>query len=167
MAETYKRLSPQIKALKTTDLSPFINMSNLMVPRMLGVFLQKLNDKERKVFNKVMPAKGGKKIFFHLVGSATPPIVVEIAQPMKMTTMDEEEVKKLQIKGIRINVEDVQLLTEKKMGKFIWHIKSQMGTMLGLSSMVTPFISLGPKGIMALKDKAMTHFKPLMDMMPH
>jgi hypothetical protein len=167
MAETYKRLSPQVKALKNTDLSPFINMSNLMVPRMLGVFLPKLNQKERKAFDKVMPVGGGKKIYVHLVGSATPPIVVEMAQPMKMTTLPEAEVKLQQLKGIKINVEDIQLLTEKKTGKFIWRIKSQIGTMLGLSGMFAPFIALGPKGIMDLKNKAMTHFKPLMDMIPH
>jgi hypothetical protein len=162
-----KRLSPQVKALKSTDLSPFIGMSNLMVPRMLGVFLPKLNDKERRAFDKVMPARGGKKIFFHLVGSATPPIVVEMAQPMKMTTLPESEVKQQHLKGIRINVEDIQLLTEKKIGKFIWRIKGQAGTLLGLSGMFAPFMTLGPKGILDLKNKAMAHFKPLMDMMPH
>jgi len=166
MAEMYKRLSPQIKALKNTDLSPFINMSNLMVPRMLGVFLPKLNQKERRAFDKVMPVGAGKKIYVHLVGSATPPIVIEMAQPMKMTTLPESEVKLQHLKGIKINVEDIQLLTDKKTGKFIWRIKSQLGTILGMSSIFTPFMALGPKGIMALKDKAMTHFKPLMDMMP-
>jgi hypothetical protein len=167
MQEFEKKLSPQVKALKSTDLSPFIGMSNLMVPRMLGVFLQKLNEKERRAFDRVMPSVGGKKIYFHLVGSATPPIVVEIAQPMKMTTLPESEVREQHLKGIKINVEDIQLLTEKRIGKFIWRIKGQAGTMLGLSGMFAPFIALGPKGIMDLKNKAMTHFKPLMDMMPH
>ena len=164
MAETYKRLSPQIRALKNTDLSPFINMSSLMVPRMLVVFLPKLNQKERKAFDKVMPVGGGKKIFIYLVGSATPPIVVELAQPMKMTTLPVSEVEQQRLKGIRINVEDIQLITEKKTGKFIWRIKSQLGTILGMSGMFTPFIALGPKGIKELKNKAMAHFKPLMDM---
>ena len=137
-----------------------------MVPRMLGVFLPKLNQKERKAFDKVMPVGGGKKIFVHLVGSATPPIVVELAQPMKMTTLPVSEIEQQRLKGIRINVEDIQLLTEKQTGKFIWRIKSQLGTILGMSSIFTPFIALGPKGILALKNKAMTHFKPLMDMIP-
>jgi hypothetical protein len=166
MKEYEQKLSPQVKALKSTDLSPFIGMSNLMVPRMLGVFLPKLTEKERKAFDKVMPAGGGKKIYFQLVGSATPPIVVEMAQPMKMTTLSVAEVNQQHLKGIKINVEDIQLLTEKKMGKFIWRIKSQVGTMLGLSGMFAPFIGLGPKGIMDLKNKAMAHFKPLMEMMP-
>jgi hypothetical protein len=159
-------MSAQVKALKTTDLSPMINMSNLITPRMLGVFLSKLDDKERKVINQVMPIGKGKKIFFQLVGSATPPIVVEIAQPMKMTTLTESDVKMQRIKGIRINVEDVQLLTEHKIGSFVWRIKSQIGAILGMTGIFTPFIKLGPKGLKNLQNKAMMHFKPLLDMMP-
>ena len=75
-----------------------------------------------------------------------------------------DEVEQQRLKGIRINVEDIQLITEKKTGKFIWRIKSQLGTILGMSGMFTPFIALGPKGIKELKNKAMAHFKPLMDM---
>jgi hypothetical protein len=159
-------LSRQVKALKTTDLTPFINMSGLMAPRMMKVFFDTLDQKQRNVINKVMPQGRGKKMFFHLVGSATPPIVIEMAQPLKMMTLSENEVKLQKIKGIKVKVEDVQLVTERKIGKFLWRIKSQLGTMVGLTGMFTPFIKLGPKGIMELKNKAMAHFKPLLDLMP-
>jgi hypothetical protein len=157
----------QLKALKTTDLSPLINMSGLMVPRMLNVFIETLNQKEKSIFDKVLPVGGQKKIYTHLAGTPTPPIVISLARSLQMTTMSEAEVKKQNIKGIRLNIEDMDLLTEGRMGKFLWRLKGQIGPMLGMSGVFAPFIKLGPRGLKELKNKALTHFKPLMDMMPH
>lgn len=157
----------QLKALRATDLSPLINMSGLMLPRMLNVFIETLNQKEKNVFDKVLPVGGQKKIFTHLVGTPTPPIVIGLARPLQMTTLSEAEVKKQNIKGITLNIDDMDLLTEGHMGKFLWRIKGQIGPMLGMSGLFAPFIKLGPRGLKDLKNKAMTHFKPLMDMMPH
>lgn len=160
-------MTAQMKALQSTDLTPMIRMSGLMVPRVLKVFMDTLSPKEKAAFDKAMPVGGTKKIFIHLVGTPTPPIVIGFAQPMLMTTMTETEVKDQKLKGIRLSLQDVQLATQKKMGKLLFRNLSQLGVMLGLTSSFTPFLKLGPKGIMDLKDKAMKHFKPLMDMMPH
>jgi hypothetical protein len=159
-------LSPQLKALQTTDLTFFIGMGSLMVPRMLGVFLPKLNEKQRAAFDKIMPAGGTKKFYMQLVGTPTPPIVMEMAQPLKMSVQSEEEVKKMGIKGIRLTVQDLQPAMEKRIGKFLWQIKGQIGTLLGLSGMMMPLILLGPRELKDLKVKALNHFKPLLDMMP-
>jgi hypothetical protein len=167
MSVKTEQLSPQMKALKTTDLSSMIIMGGLMAPRMISAFLPKLTEKQRAAINKVMPASGGKKFYTHLVGTATPPIVIEMGQPLKMGVMTESEVRKLGIKGLRLTVEDLQPLTEKKIGRFIWRIKGQLGTLLSLSGLAGPLIQLGPAELKDMKNRAMTHFKPLLDMMPH
>jgi hypothetical protein len=159
-------LSPQIKALKTTDLSPFIRMSGLMAPRMLAGFLKTLDPKQKNAFDKVMPIGGQKKFFIQLVGAVTPPIVVQLAQPLQMNVFTEYELKKHNIKGVKFTLEDLQIVKEKRIGRFLWRIKSQIGTLLSLSGMFVPFILLGPGGIKDLENKAMVHFKPLVDMMP-
>ena len=167
MTEKTTGLSSQMKALKTTDLSPMIRMSNLMVPRMLGVFLPKLNERQRKAFDKAMPVGGSRKFYCHLAGTPTPPIVITLAQPLAMDVFSEEEVKRQGIKGIKLTLEDLQVLTEKKIGKIAWRLKGQLGSFLGLSGTFMPFINLGPREIKDMQQKAMTHFKPLLDMMPH
>jgi hypothetical protein len=156
----------QLKALKTTDLSPFIGMAGMMMPRALSVFIATLNEKEKSAFDKVMPAGGGKKIYLHLAGTPTPPIVIGFAQPLKMSTVPESEVKKQQIKGIRLTIEDVQALAERRIGKIVWRLKGRLLTLLGFIPIFWPFVRLGPRGMKELQDKAMKHFKPIMDMMP-
>jgi hypothetical protein len=157
----------QVKAMKTIDLSPFINMSGLFAPRMLKVFIETLNEKEKWVFDQVLPVGGNKKIYTHLAGTPTPPIVITLAQPLQIVTLSEDEVSNQKINGIKINVDDMELLTEGRMGKFLWRIKGQIGKMLGLTGIFAPFIKLGPRGLKDLKNKALTHFKPMLDMMPH
>ena len=114
-----------------------------------------------------MPVGHGKKIYVHLQGTPTPPIVIEMAQPIKMTIMSESEIKQEQIKGLNLTLEDVQVLLEKKVGKILWQIKGQLGTLLGLSGVFMPFIQLGPAEIKDMQQKAQAHFKPLFDLMPH
>ena len=80
----------QIKALKTNDLSPMINMSGLMVPRIVKVFLETLNQKERAVFIK-SPSRRAEEILRPPAGTPTPPIVIGLAN-LQMMTMSEEEV---------------------------------------------------------------------------
>jgi hypothetical protein len=166
MAKKTDVLSPQLKALKTTDLSPMIRMSNIFVPRLINGFLPKLDKKQRAAFEKVMPVGGEKKVFIHIVGSATPPIVTQMSKPIKMDVLSEEEVKKQGIKGMKLTFEDVQLAQAKKFGKLLWHLKGQAGTLLSMSGMFTPFLLLGPSELKDLKVKALTHFKPMLDLMP-
>ena len=88
-----------------------------------------MNQKERAVFDKVLPVGGQKKFYTHLAGTPTPPIVIGLAQPPQMMTMSEEEVIRQKIKGIKLSIDDMDLLTEGRMGKFLWRIKGQIGTM--------------------------------------
>jgi hypothetical protein len=161
-------ISPeQLKALKKTDLTPFIRMSGLMMPRALDVFIKTLDPKQKVAFDRVMPVGGEKKIYFHLAGTPTPPIVIGFAQPLKMDTLPEKELKQQQIKGIRLTIEDLQVLAERRIGKMLWRLKGQLFTILGIMRIFLPFARLGPRGLKDLQNKAMTHFKPLMDLMPH
>jgi hypothetical protein len=153
-------------ALKKTDLSPIIKMSGLMTPKLINGFLPKLNNKQRIAFDKVMPPDGKKRFFIHLSGTPTPPIMIKMAQPLKMSVVSEEKVKNENIKGLVLTPEILQTAMEKKYGKLIWLIKGQIGTILNLTGMFMPFVALGPKGIKDMQNKAMTHFKPLMDMVP-
>lgn len=167
MTEKKDALSPQLKALKTADLTPLIRMSGLMIPRALNSFLPNLNSKQRSAIDKVMPARGGKKIYLHLVGTSTPPIVIEMAQPLKMNTFTENEVKQQKIKGLKLTIEDLQVLIEKRIGKLLWRLKGQIGTLLSLSGMFVPFILLGPGELKDMQNKAMTYFKPMFDLLPN
>jgi hypothetical protein len=167
MDANMKELSPQLKAIKKTDLSFFVRMGGMMAPKMIDAFLPCLDEKQKAAFNKVMPVGGTKKIFMQLVGTPTPPIVVEIGQPLKMDLMAESEVKAQKIKGIRLNIEDLQALMERRIFKLLWQLKGQLGTLLSLSGLAMPLIQLGPRELKDLQNKAMTHFKPVLDMMPH
>jgi len=160
-------MSSQLKALKTTDLSFMIHMSNLMVPRMLNGFLPKLDEKQRKAFDKVMPVEGGKKIYIHLVGTPTPPIVIEMRQPLKIATTPESDVRQQQIKGLRLNPGDIQALTERRIARLLWRLKGQIGSVLSISGIFMPFVLLGPRELKDMQQKAKIHFKPVLDLMPH
>ena len=103
---------PQVKALKTTNLSPLIRMGGVMLPRILKGFLASLDEKQRQAFDSVMPVGGEKQLYLRLVDTPTPPIVVGLAQPPKMTTMSEEKVTQQEIKGIKLTVDDVQLVAK-------------------------------------------------------
>lgn len=170
MAVNQKPMSAQVKALKTTDLSPFIRMSNVFVPRLLSGFLVKLDEKQRKAFDKVLPVGGEKKIFVHLTDTPTPPIVFGMAQPPIMSTQSEKEVKKQKIKGIKLTTNEIQLLQEGQtpgnMLRLLWSLKRQLLTILGIMMLFLPFLLLGPSEIRDLRSKVASHFKPLTDLMP-
>ena len=166
MTEKNNGLSTQMKALKNTDLSSIIKLSGLMVPKLIGGFIPKLDMKQRSAFDKVFPVDGKKKVFIHLAGTPTPPIVIRFAQPMKLKVYSEEKVSQQGIKGLTLSPEVLQLVMDKRYGKFLWAIKGQIGTLFSMAGMLTPFLGLGPKGIKDMQQKAMTHFKPLMDLMP-
>ena len=161
---------PQLKALKTTDLCPLIRMGGAMLPRMLKGFLASLDEKQKNAFDSVMPVGGENKIYLQLMDTPTPPIVVEMAQPPKMSTMSEDKVKQQQIKGVRLTVDDVQLLAEGiTLGNILrlaWRLKGQFFTILGILWMFRPFLRLGPAGLKDLGNKTLSHFKPLLDLLP-
>jgi hypothetical protein len=163
-------LSPQLKALKTTDVTPLIRMAGLMLPRALGGFLASLDSKERRAFDQLMPAGGTKKIYLQLTGTPTPPIVIGLAQPLTMVTMSEGEVKLQQIRGIRLTIDNLQLLAEGQtlgnMLRLAWRLKGQTFTILGMVGLFWPLLRLGPAGLRNVGNKAAARFKPLLDLVP-
>jgi hypothetical protein len=167
MTDKTDEMSPRVKALKTTDLSPLIHMSGLMVPRLVNGALSVLNEKQRAAFDKVVPVGGTKKIYTHLVDTPTPPIVIRLAQPLEITTMSADEVKQQGLKGIRLTTTDVQLATEGHTVKVALHLLSQLGTIVALSSLFMPFLKLGPAELKDMSNKMKAHFKPMLDLMPH
>ncbi len=171
MASTKNAMSPQVKALKTTDLTPFIRMAGVMTPRLLQGCLPCLDEKQRRAFNQVMPAGGEKKIYIHLVGTPTPPIVIGLAQPLKMGTLPEKEVRQQGIKGIRLTPDDLQLATGGQtlgnMLRLAWRLKGQLFTILGIAALFLPFLRLGPAELRDMANRMTKHFKPLFDLMPY
>jgi hypothetical protein len=163
-------LLPQLKAIKTTDLSPLIRMAGAMLPRVLDGFIKSLDAKQKAAFDKVLPVGGEKKIYLHLVDTPTPPIVVCLAQPVKMSTLAEKEVKGQGIKGVRLTVDDLQVLAGGlSLGTLLrlgWRLKGQAFTLLGILWMFGPMLLLGPSELRDLQDKAATRFKPLFDLLP-
>ena len=161
-------MSPQLKALKTTDISPLIRMAGLILPRVLDGFLKSLDKKQRSAMDKVMPAGGKKKIYLQLVGTPTPPIVIGMAQPVKISTMSEKEVRRQRIKGIRLTIDDIQLLTKGRtignMLKLFWRLKGQTFTILGILWMFAPLLRLGPSGLKDMGNKLTSKWKPLLDL---
>lgn len=161
-------VAAMLPRLKSTDLSPLIKMGGGMLPRVLDPFLKSLDKKQKKAMDKVMPPGGGKKIYLHLMGTPTPPIVIEMAQPMKMSTMSEKDVKQQKIKGIRLAIDDIQLLakgrTRGTMLKLLWRLKGQTFTILGIMWMFMPLLRLGPSGLKDMVNKLTSKWKPLLDL---
>ena len=160
-----------IKFLKRKNLKGMILLSNRFAPRLIGGLLPKLSDKQRKAFDKVMPKDGQKKIFFQLVGTPTPPIVVKLAQPLLIEVLSEEEVSRQGIKGIRIQVDDLPILVESASGgdifKALKGLKGQTGAVMSLMGTFSPLVTLGPAELKDMQKRAMAHFKPFMDLLPH
>ncbi len=165
-----EEMSPQLKALKTTDISPLIRMAGLMLPRALDGFLVSLDKKQKSAFDQVMPVGGEKKIYLQLMGTPTPPTVIGMAQPLKMSTMSENEVRQQQIRGIRLTINDIQLLAEGRtlgnMLRLFWRLKGQTFTILGILWMFAPFLWLGPSELKDMGNKMTSRFKPLLDLLP-
>ena len=161
-------LAAMLPRLKTTDISPLIKIAGLILPRVVDGFLKSLDKRQKNAMDKVMPAGGGKKIFLHLMGTPTPPIVIEMAQPMKISTMSEKEVRQQRIKGIRLTIDDIQLLakgrTPGNMLKLFLRLKGQTFTILAILWMFAPLLRLGPSGLKDMGNKLTSKWKPLLDL---
>jgi hypothetical protein len=167
-AKKESALAAILPRLKTTDISPLVRMASAVAPRILDPFFKSLDKKQKKAMDKVMPAGKGKKIYLHLSGTPTPPIVLELAQPLKLSTMAEREVKKQKIKGIRLTIEDIQLMAKGRnlgnMLRLLWHLKGQMFTILGILWIFAPLLRLGPSGLKDIGNKLTSRWKPLLDL---
>ena len=156
-----------LQKLQTTDLSPLIKLASGMVPRVLDPFLQSLNVKQKIAMEKVMPPGKGKEIYIHLVNTPTPPIVIELAQPLKISTVPENDVKKKNIKGIKLTADHIQLLAKGPgLGnalKLLWSFKGQMFTIISIMFMFMPLIKLGPSELKDMGNKLTEKWKPLLD----
>ena len=169
MAAKESALAAILPRLKTTDLSPLIKIAGVMLPRVLDGFLKSLDKKQKIVMDKVMPVGGEKKIYLQLVGTPTPPIVIGMAQPVKISTISEEDVKQQKIKGIRLTIDDIQLLAKGRtlgnMLKLFWRFKGQTFTILGILWMFAPLLRLGPSGLRDMGNKLTSKWKPLLDLL--
>jgi hypothetical protein len=154
--------------LKTTDISPLIKIAGLILPRVVDGFLKNLDKRQRSAIDGVMPVGGEKKIYLQLLGTPTPPIVIQLAQPMKISTMAEKEVRQQRIKGIRLTIDDIQLLARGRslgnMLKLFWRLKGQTFTILAILCMFAPLLRLGPSGLKDVGNKLTSKWKPLLDL---
>lgn len=167
-AKKESALTAILPRLKTTDISPLIKIAGVILPRVLDGFIKSLNERQRRAIDKVMPAGGGKKIYFQLVGTPTPPIVIEMAQPVKIIIMSEKEVRQQKIKGIRLTIEDILLLSQGRslgnMLKLSWRLKGQTFAMLSIMWMFAPLLRLGPSGLRDMRNKLASRWKPVTDL---
>ncbi len=163
-------VSSQINALKKTDLSPLIRMAGGMLPRIMEGALGCLNPKQRGAFDQVMPVGGERKIYLHLVGTPTPPIVLALSHPLKVSTLPEKEIKNQKLRGIKVAVDDLRIVAEKQslgnLLKFGWRLKGQTFTILRMIPVFWPFIRLGPAELRDMAKRMGTRFKPLLDLLP-
>lgn len=161
-------LAAILRKLQTIDLTPLIRMASGMVPRVLDPFIKSLDKKEKSAIDKVMPPGKGKKIYVHLIDTPTPPILVELAQPMKISTIPEKDVKQQKIRGIRLTTDDLQLLAKGRtlgnMLRLFWRLKGQTFTILGILWMFAPLLRLGPSGLKDMANKLSSKWKPLLDL---
>ncbi len=161
-------LAAMLPRLKTTDISPLIKIAGLILPRVVDGFLKSLDKKQRSAMDKVIPVGGEKNIYLQLLGTPTPPIVIGMAQPVKMSTMSEKEVRQQRIKGIRLTIDDILLLTKGRslgnMLKLSWRLKGQTFTILGILWMFAPLLRLGPSGLKDMGNKLTSKWKPVLDL---
>lgn len=155
--------------LWATDMTLLIRMSGIIIPRLFDSLHASLDEKQRKAIDKVLPAKGGKRMYVRLLGSPTPPIVVELAQPLRMSTMPEKEVREQGIMGIRLTCDDAQLaargLTVGGMLRLFWHLKGQLFTMLRISRAFLPLLRLGRSEMKDMQDKLNSKTAPLLGLL--
>ncbi len=161
-------VAAMLPRLKSTDISLLIRIAGLLLPRILDGFFVSLDKRQRSAVDRVMPVGGVKKIYLQLVGTPTPPIVVGMAQPVKISTMSEKEVRQQRVKGIRLTIDDIQLLAKGRtignMLKLFWRLKGQMFTILGILWMFMPLLQLGPSGLKDIGNKLTSKWKPLLDL---
>ena len=169
MADKSSALAATLSKLKTTDLSPLVRMASGLMPRVLDPFFKSLDKKEKSAIDKVMPPGKGKKIYVHLTDTPTPPIVVELAQPVKIGTVPERDVKQQKTKGVRLTTDDILLLAKGRsvgnMLRLSWRFKGQMFTILGIVWMFMPLLRLGPSGLRGMGDKLTSRWKPALDLL--
>jgi hypothetical protein len=156
--------------LKRKNLRGIVLLSNKFVPKLIGGFLPKLSDKQRRAFDKVMPEGGKKRIYFQLLGTPTPPIVVHLAQPLYVDVMTEEQIAEEGMKGLVLQVDELPSLMASISGSkdivgALKGLKGQALAMLSLMRIFAPLVSLGPSEIKDLRIRAMKHFKPLLSLL--
>ncbi|HYB06710.1 MAG TPA: hypothetical protein VEB87_00995 [Nitrososphaerales archaeon] len=170
MAE--KKASPIagiLPRLWATDMTLLIGMAGIIMPRLFDSLAASLDEKQRRAIDKVLPAKGGKRMYVQLLGSPTPPIVVELAQPLRMSTKSEKEVREQGIRGIRLTCDDALLaaggLTAGAMLKLLWRLKGQLFTMLRISWTFLPLLRLGRSEMKDMQDKLNAKTAPLLGLL--
>lgn len=160
-------LAAIVPRLKTTDISPYIDVAGLIVPRVFDNLVAGLNERQRRAIHKVMPMGGGKNIYLQLVDTPTPPIVIGMAQPLRISTMLEKDVKQQKIEGIRLTTDDIMLLAKGRspgnMLKIGWRLKGQMLTIISILWMFGPLLRLGPSIINDMGNDLDSRTKPLLD----
>ncbi|MFC1924804.1 2-hydroxyacyl-CoA dehydratase subunit D [Chloroflexota bacterium] len=161
-------LSASLQRLRDTDLSSYIPMARSVLPVILDDILKSLDERQRSVVDKVLPVGGKKKIYLQLVDTPTPPIVIEMAQPLKISTMSEKEVKRQRIRGVRLTIDDIQLLAKGRslgnMLKLSWRLKRQMFTILRIFWMVRPLLRLRATISKDMGNQLTAKYKPLLDL---
>ena len=153
--------------LKATDISHYVGAAGLIVPRVFDNLVANLDKRQRSAIDRVMPVGGEKKIYLQLVDTPTPPIVIGLAQPLRISTMPEKDVKQQKIKGIRLTTDDIMLLANGRspsnMLKLGWRLKGQMFTILVILWMFGPLLLWGPFIIKDMGNDLNSRTKPLLD----
>lgn len=161
----------QLLALQSMNLSLLVPVASLMMPRLMKNYIESLNPRQKKALDKVMPEGGDKKFYFQITDSPTPPILVELSQPPKLSTISLQEANERHIPGISLTTSDLQLLAEglnaETMVMLLRHLDAQGTTLLDVLRLFMPLLQLGPKQLKDMGAKLKVQLNPLLGLLSH
>jgi len=162
-------LLEQIGALQKTDISPIIRMAGLVLPKAFKALLPELSEAQRNALCSVFPEGGNRSIYFQIVKTPTPPIVLRLSQPLVLTTATEEVIRGQGIQGIRLTIGDLQLaakgLSAGNMMRLAWAMKGQVSSLLSIMKLFRPVLKLKRSERKDMIMRAKKHFKPVLDLL--
>jgi len=139
------------------------------LPNVFDNLVADFSEEQKKAIDKVLPPGGKKKLYIWLVGSATQPIVVGMAQPISITTMPERDIENQKIKGLKLELDDIMPLTKGQtlgnMLKVVWRLKGQMRTLISIGWSFMPILRLGRANFEDMKSKMTSKMEPLRKLM--
>ncbi len=165
-------LAGMLSRLKVVDVSPLVRLGARIAPEVFDIWLRSLDPRQRRAVDSVMPAGGKKRLYFHLVDTPTPPIVIGMGQPIRIVVGPEcglEENTPQKMRGVRLTTDDLQLLVRGRgwgnVLRLLWRLRSQAPSLAGITWILVPLLRLGPSQLKDMGSKLTSRWKPLLDLL--
>jgi hypothetical protein len=137
-------MSLSMDILRETNITPLIWIADKTLPRLMESYRESLNDQQRAALDQVMPVGGEKQVYFRVTDSPTPPILVTLANPPKLSTISLDAAKAQRIPGLSLTTGDLQLLADGLSLGSVWSVlKGQVFSVPPLMRLFMPLIRLG------------------------